>query len=369
MPAIGSDYKTGLGRWLVRAVLGLAVAVFAATAPAVARDRFIFAWPSAINSGIAPLTFARELGYFEAENLDLEIQVLAGSGVIIPQLLAGTIHTAYASLEPLVIARQPGRPNFPLRFAYNFMRRSIWEFAVLENGPVRGLTDLRGRTIGVISNTSGNILMTRAILNNVGVPWGEVRVQAVGSGVPAFEALRTNQIQALNLWDTMHVAIELNGIPIRRLALPPQFEGLSSHGFPVTERLLASNPDLIARFGRAITKSTIACHANLQSCIRSYWRAYPALRPSTGTEEENLRREVAILTPRLENLMFFRPGESREFGAFADSDWTLLIEALRSGGEIQNTDVPLATLFTNALVPEFNRFDHASIIAQARAAR
>lgn len=340
-------------------------AMFPATAQA--SERFVFAWPSAINSGVAPLTFARKLGFFEAEGISLEVQVLTGSGVIIPQLLAGNVHAAYASLEPLVIARQPGKPNFPLRFIYNYLPRSIWEFAVLRDGPVRTLADMKGKTLGVLALSSGNLYMVRAMLQEAGVAWGDVKLQAVGTGVAAFEALRSGQIQALNLFDTAHVRLEQSGTAIRRLPVAPRFQELSSHGILVTDALLASKADLLARFGRALTKGNIACNANLDACIRSYWEAYPALRPSTGTAEENLRREREVLGYRMKNLL--HTTGAGQYGRFSDQDWTTLVEALRVGGEVTKTDIPISSYFTNQLVPEFNRFDVEQVAGAARAAQ
>ncbi len=336
---------------------------------AEAKDKFVFAWPSAINSGVAPLTFAAKLGYFDQEQLDVPIQVLTGSGVIIPQLLAGNIHGAYSSLEPLVIARQPGKPNYPIVFAYNYLRQSIWEYAVLDSSPIKSFADLKGATIGVLALSSGNIFMTRAMVEQAGVPWSSIKLLAVGTGVAAFDALKTNQIQMLNLFDTAHVRLEQGGTKIRRLQVPAAFDGLSSHGISVTQRLMADNPGLVARFGRALTKGTIACQANLEACIRSYWAAYPALRPAPAAEAEAMAKEKEVLAVRMKNLTYMRPGASESMGAFSEQDWTKLIDALKAGGEVTDTAIPLSTLYTNALVPDYNRFDAAEVVAQAKAAR
>lgn len=354
-------------RWKRAWIAGAMLLGAMCAATARASERFVFAWPSAINSGVAPLTFARDLGFFEAEGISLDVQVLTGSGVIIPQLLSGNIQAAYASLEPIVISRQPGKPNFPLRFVYNYLPRSIWEFAVLRDGPIQSLADMKGKTIGVLALSSGNLYMVRAMLQDAGVAWSDVKLQAVGTGVAAFEALRSGQIQALNLFDTAHVRLEQSGTAIRRLPIAPRFQELSSHGILVTDALLAAKPDLIARFGRALTKGNLACNANLEACVRSYWKAYPALRPSTGSEADNLRREVEVLGYRMKNLLHTTgPGQ---YGRFSDDDWTTLVEALRVGGEVAKTDVPLASYFTNRLVPEFNRFDADQVTRAARSAQ
>lgn len=353
---------------LFRTLAGLmfCAALAATGAQAQSKDKFIFAWPSAINSGVANLTFTRALGFFDQENLDVEVIVLTGSGVIIPQLLSGGIHSAYASLEPLPVSRQPGKPNFPIRFVYNYLPRSIWEIAVLDESSLKTVADLKGKTLGVVSITAGNVLLTQAMIQKEGVDWASVQRVAVGSGVPAFEALRRKQVDAINLWDTMDAALALSGTKIRLLPYPKDFAGLSSHGFPVTEELLRTKPDLIARFGRAMSKGAVACQANLEGCIKSFWREYPAMRPTSGTEQENLRKEVAIMTPRIENLMYGR--NDTNMGAFEDRDWTQLIAALKLGGMItDNFNVPLDTLYTNKLVPEYNKFDRKDVITKAKA--
>ena len=344
-----------------------AAMAFGLTGHAQAKDVFTFAWPSAINSGVAPLSFARQLGYFNAENLDVKVQVLTGSGVIIPQLLAGKIDAAYSSLEPLVISRQPGKPNFPLVFVYNLFPRSIWEFVVRKDSPIQTLADLKGKTVGELALSSGNIYMTRAILQDAGVSWSDVKLQGVGTGVAAFEALRSGQIDVLNLFDTAHVRLEQSGTAIRRLAVPEKIQNLSSHGIQVTDEKLRRDAGQLEGFGRALTKGILACNANLPACVRAYWSNYPELRPTTGSETENLQREVEVLEVRMRNLLPPGSGTSRPYGAFSDEDWTKLIEALKTGGEVTETAIPLKTLYTNALVPSFNRFDAAEVEKQARA--
>lgn len=349
------------------AAISTVVLTSAALAPqATAKDKFVFAWPSAINSGVANFTFAKALGFFEEEGLDVELIVLTGSGVIIPQLLQGAIHTAYASLEPIPISRQEGKPNFPIRFAYNYLPRSIWELAVLDESRIKSFADLKGSTIGFVSLTSGNIAMTQAMAQNQGVDWNTVQKMGVGSGIPAFEALRRKQIDALNLWDTMHVALELAGTKIRRIEFPKEYQGMPSHGFPYTNEMIKNRPDLIVKFGRAMSKAAVACQANLEGCIRSFWKEYPTMRPTVGTEEENLKREMAVLRPRIENLLFAR--NDKNIGAFTEKDWELVVGALKLGGLIeQKTNIPYNTLYTNEFVAEYNRFSRDEVLKKAKA--
>ncbi len=332
---------------------------------AAAPEKIIFAFPTVINSGLAPMAFAIELGFFKSEDLEPDIVVLQGSGTIIPQLMAGEIFTAYSSLEPLPISRQPGKPNFQFKFVYNYARNSIWEIAVLENSPIQSTRDLAGKTVGVGALQWGNVSSTKAIIKYSGVDLGSVQFVGVGTGVPAFEALKRGQIDALNLHDIMHVGLEQLGTKIRRLQFPPEFQGVSSHGFPVTDKMIKERPDLIARFGRAMTKGTLACAANIENCLKAYWKLYPALKPSSD-DPSILQREVTSLKPRIANLTSFRPGEARAMGAFSPQDWIATVEALKLGGQIEpSADIKIDSLYTNQFVGEFNKFDKAEVVAKA----
>jgi NitT/TauT family transport system substrate-binding protein len=354
-------------RTMRHAAAGLAVvgALLGAN-PATAQEKVTFAWPVAINSGLAPFTFAQELGFFKEENVEFDVVVLQGSGIIIPQLMNDTIFTAFSVLEPLIISRQPGKPNFEFRFVYNIVRSSIWELAVLDESKVKNVSDLKGKSIGVGALTWGNVPVTKAALSAAGVDPTSVQFIAVGAGVPAYDALRRGQIDALNLYDTMHIAMELQGTKIRRLEYPKDFRGLASHGFPVTNKNIKEKRSLIERFGRAVTKGVVACEANVQACVQAFWKVYPNQKP-TGDEAAALAKEVQVVGARVKNMTAFRPGEPKKLGAFGEQDWKGSIVALRAGGQLDNTDVKLDTLYTNEFVDAYNKFSREDVIKKAKA--
>lgn len=340
-------------------------AALAGLSAARAADKIIFAFPTVINSGIAPMAFAIELGFFKDEGVDPEIVTLQGSGTIIPQLMAGEIFTAYSTLEPLPISRQPGKPNFPFKFIYNYARNSIWELAVLANSPIKTPADLAGKTIGVGGLQWGNVAMTKAIVKASGVDPASVQWVAVGTGVPAFEALKRGQIDVLNLHELMDSNLEQLGTKIRRLPFPPEFQGLSSHGFPATDKMIKERPDLIIKFGRAMTKGTLACYANTANCVKAYWKMYPSQKPSTD-DPALLERVVVGLKLRLNNLTSFGKDQPHLFGSFSLKDWTALIEALKIGGQIDaSANIDVNTLYTNQFVEEYNKFDKDAVVAAA----
>lgn len=342
----------------------LAIALGGALPALAAPDKIVFAWPGPPSSGLAPFSFAQELGLFKDENIDFDVISLDGSGTIIPQMLNGSVFTSYITLDPLIISREPGKPNFPIRFVYNAVRNSIWEISVLADSPIKTTKDLGGKTIGVGSLAFGNVPMTKAILKADGIDLSTVQIVAVGVGAPAFQALRSKRIDALNLWDIEDVQLAMEGTKILVLPFPPQFHGVTSHSLPVTNKMIAEHPDLVARFGRVVAEGTVACVANPQGCLDAYWKHYP--KPAAD-EAAALAHELPLLKTRLANMEVWDDGEPHKYGIFHERDWTTDINSLRVGGLLDNSDIKLDSLYTNQFVADYNRFDPAAIVARAKA--
>lgn len=350
--------------------IALAVAgglqLFSTFAAAQSPEIVKIGWPAGFASNMAHLTFGKELGLFKDENLDYEVVSMQGTYPVIQQILSGGFHTGYVGVETVVNALQPSATPIPLRFVFNYTRQSIWEIVVPEASPIKTLADLKDKTIGIAGPTYGNVPVTKAALGVVGVQPNQFSLFTVGTGGPAFRAMTTGQVDALNLWDTMHATLEATGFKLREIDFPAEFQGNPSHGFAVTDDLIKTRPEFVARFGRAIAKSIVACDANLEECIRSFWRAYPAQKPQTP-ETEAMAKEMKILSARMKKLLYFGPGEKPLLGSFTDAEWQGVIKSLKLGGVISVTDLPMDKLYTNRFVADFNNFDRAEVIKRAKA--
>lgn len=356
-------------RQAIAAIGVLAALIGAGTvASAQEKDKFTFANPNAISVTTAPIFFAKELGYFDAEKLDLHMMTLVGGGVIVPQLLNGSLDSTLITPESLLLSKTAGGPNFDFRFVFNWARNTLYELAVLDSSPIRTLKDVAGKKVGVGGMGWGNVPGTKAILSEMGVDIGSVEFIAVGDGAPSLEALKRGQIDALNLYDTRHIQFEQQGVKIRRLPLPARYVEATSLSMPFTNKMIRERPDLVARFGRAMTKGLIACEAAIDNCIRAYWVANPDKKPKSEQEQTVLKQQKELLTARLKNMLSFPADKPKVYGAFSDDDFTVPLEALGRAGLMKATDkVDVGSLYTNMFVDKFNDFDKSKVIAEAQA--
>ena len=192
-------------------------------------------------------------GFLKEEGLDAEFVVLDGTATLVTQMAQKRIFTAWPNPDALIISRQPGRDPLPLRCAYNGVRTTAWEFAVPEASPIKTLADLKGKRIGVITLAMGNVPITRALMAELGIK--DYELLPVSQGAPAFRALQTGAVDALNLFDGQHLQLELSGTRIRRLQQPDKYENQFSNCWVFHEETLRDRGEQVARFGRAFAKA------------------------------------------------------------------------------------------------------------------
>jgi len=368
----GSRPGDGVRRWL--RPLGAAGAIIAglavATAPAAAQSprKVILGVPSAVSISTAPLVMPTEMGFFKEAGLELEIVVLSGDGTMIPQLANGGLTFAWSGPETLITARQPGKDYLPIKLFYNHHRTYIYEIVVPEGSAIKTVSDLRGQKLGIGAFTWGAVLITRTILKENGLePGKDVEFVAVGVGAPAFQAFTSGQINALNLYDTMHATMESRGAKIRRLPLPERYADLPTNGFAAHADAFQKDRALLVSFGKAMAMGTVACKANVKACVQAVWKRYPQIRPTSGNEETNLTVQATILEQRLDKMLRFPAGVPARYGEFPREVWEAYTNILFEAGQIATKDVDYDTMYTNDLVADMNTFDVEKVRQQARA--
>ncbi len=345
-----------------------AVLAGAIAAPAFALDKVVYGTASRVGLVNSAMYAAQELGFFKEEGIEVETIQFEGTGVILPQMANKSIMVGYPIPDFLISSYDVGKDPLPLKFFYNVTRAYNWEIIVLDESPIKTLADLKGKKIGVVTLSTGNVPVTRSMLREVGLkPGTDVELVAVGQGPAAVNAFKTGQVDALNQFDVVHSQIAASGIKIRRIKLPEKYMVLSGNSFAAHVDLIKEKPDLMVRFARAYTKGMVVCEINPEGCVRSAWRLHPTIKPKDGDDPKVLAREASIMMDNLRNKLPAGDPKSRKYGEFIPASWQTNIEILAESGAIKRTDIPLDKLFTNEFVPEFGKFDYDKLVAVAKA--
>jgi NitT/TauT family transport system substrate-binding protein len=152
----------------------------------------------------APYVVAVEMGYFKDAGVDPELITCCGSTDVTKQIAAGQGDIGAPSPEPVIIGRQPDT-GMKVKYVYTFYRENIYKIAVVEGSPIRQITDLKGKSIGVASLGSGAVPAGKAMIKAAGLdPEKDVRFVAIGEGVQAAQAIQQKRVDALSLWDAFY---------------------------------------------------------------------------------------------------------------------------------------------------------------------
>jgi NitT/TauT family transport system substrate-binding protein len=194
---------------LPRVLAAMLIGAAAASAGAQPLDKMVFARAAPWGIVDAPIAYAVDLGFFKQERIDPEFVVVGGSYAALQQILSGAAQTGFVANEAIPTSLQPGKTPMPLRVAYSYHRNSpIFEIVVPASSSVRKLADLKGKKIGVLTLATGNVPVTKAGLHIAGLQATDYTLLPVGIGAQATQALTSGQIDALNLWHTVHAQIE-----------------------------------------------------------------------------------------------------------------------------------------------------------------
>lgn len=343
----------------------LAVALLlGAGGPAQAAQKVKIGYPPAWSAVEAAIPFGETLGYFKEEGIELDYVSVQGTAVLIPQVANGSVEFGIMNSDLAIIAASKGEP-FPIKFFYNFYPRNIFEFTVLKDSPIKTLADLKGKKLGVGALSWGNLPMSRLMLQSAGVTWmKDVQVLPVGVGPAAWERLKSGSIDALNLPATQNVLMEQGGTEIRRLAIPEEYLNIFSNGLATSDALIKSNPKLVEGMGRATSKSLVACMANTEACVRAYWKIDPSSKPTAENEAQWIKTFVAV------NNGTYKIGDMQsrvgKLGVYTDDDWKNIVQKMKAGDQITNTDFDTSKLYTDQFVKGSNDFDARAIQDAAR---
>ena len=342
-------------------------ALAASIAPGAAQDKVVYGTASRVGLVNSAMFAAEMLGFFKDENITLETVQFDGTGVLLPQMANKSITIGYPIPDLLITSHDTGKDPLPLKFFYNVTRLYNWQIVVPENSPIKTLTDLKGKKIGVVALSTGNVPVTRSMLREAGLnPGTDVEIVAVGQGPAAVNAFKTGQIDALNQFDVVHSQIEASGMPIRRLELPPKYRVLSGNSFATHVDTVRDNPDLLKRFGRAYTKGMVVCEINPEGCIRQAWKLHPTMRPSNADDPKVMTDSVRIMSENLRHKLPAGEPKMRKYGEFIADAWKTNIAILAENGLLKRTNIDLGVLYTNDFVADFGRFDYDKLAQFAK---
>ena len=164
-----------------------------------------------------------------------------------------------------------------------------WSLSVLDDGPVKTVQDLKGKTIGVFSLATGGIAFMKSYLRQNGMdPDKEINLVAVGLGAPPVEALRTHKVQALLFWASAQATFENAGLKLRYLR-GADWRSFPDFTFSTLQKTIDGDPTMVESIARGAAKASVFVFANPDCARKIHWARFPNTKPS-GADEPTLIR-------------------------------------------------------------------------------
>ena len=325
--------------------------------------RLVMGAPLAAAPQFAPLAVAIDQGYWKKLGLNVSIKGLKGGTASVQALIADQADVSTEGPPSTLGAIASGHPLGTLSF-YTWISKPEFSIAVPADSPIHSIQDLKGETIGVVDLGETDALAAKTIISSVlGVSPNEVHAVPIGTGAQAEIALKANRVAAYAAGDQGTAALNGIGYPMRELPLPTEAGKTTNTSFATTKQFYdtkAGQAELIA-FGKGLSEATVFCKANIDACIKIFWKEFPTAAPANATSDfaKASQQIRAILEMRL-------PKYYADDGKWGYQS----IEGLMSNASVLDLKVTTAqaqSLYTNSLVPAMSDFDEAKIVAAAKA--
>ena len=235
--------------------LGLMMAA-CGTKPALTEVRLVVQTPSTNNY---PTHFAKWLGFFDQEGVQVSISQIAGASKVLEAVVASSADVGSGVYEQALQMAAEGRE---VKTFLTFARSPNFAILAAPKSGVRTIADLKGKSVGISSLGSPSQFYLNHLLRGAGVQPELVSTAGVGMAATAAAALERGQVDAAVLFGSAITAEEARGG--RMLADARTQEGvrtlLGTDDYPASSLLartewLTQHPEEARRVSRAVLKA------------------------------------------------------------------------------------------------------------------
>jgi NitT/TauT family transport system substrate-binding protein len=271
-------------------LLGLAFAL-----PAQAADKltYINDWLPGGDKAIP--YYAKERGFFAKEGLDVTVQTARGSSEAITKIGTGAADVGSGGLAALLQAR--AETGVPVTAVLGVFTQQPDSLFTAEGSGITSLKDVKGKRVATATFTASNVIWP-LILKAVNVDAADVTLLKVDPGALA-PMLASGQVDATINWSTASPpfvkALGATGKTLK--ILPWSAAGFDGYGYSVfvSDKLIASQPDVVKRFVKAYIAAAKAALADPKDVAKAMKAVFPEM------DEALVEQQFMTIVPLIQN--------------------------------------------------------------------
>jgi NitT/TauT family transport system substrate-binding protein len=259
-----------------------------ATAPTADGGDGAVAEPTAITVGVIPIVDVAPIylgvaeGFFEEENLEVELELAQGGAAIVPAVVAGDYQFGFSNVTSLLLATSNGVPLKAVAPG-NFSTGVDPDFGgvvVPEDSDIESAADLAGKTVAVNTlNNIGDSTIRNVVEQDGGDP---ASLQFVELGFPDMPAaVSGGQVDAAWVVEP-HLTRALEaGTRVVSWNFMETDPDLMVAAYFTSQQFATESPEVVEAFQRALTKSFEFAEANpdeTRAILDEYTEIDPAVK-------------------------------------------------------------------------------------------
>ena len=205
---------------------------------------------------VAPIYLGEQKGFFKDENLELKFEIAQGGAVLIPSVVSGNYDFGFSNIVSLVVARSKGLP-LKMVAAGSASANTIPDYsAILVNGnsAMKSARELEGKTVAVnVLNGNGYVTIRNSIRKAGGDP---DKTNFVELAYPdMISALQSDTIDGAFAVEPFVTQSQDEGNKVLAWNFMDVGPETSVASYFSTDKLIASDPELVEKFTAAMNKS------------------------------------------------------------------------------------------------------------------
>ena len=328
---------------LCRAVLAAAILMGMSLQPTGAADAVSFRLDWTLSGYHLPFYWAKEKGYYGAENLDVDIKEGAGSGKTVALMSGQQDDIGLADYMFMSVGVAKG---MKLKGIFGEVQDGAWAVVSRADSPIKKPEDLIGRSVATTADHKAMLDLLLAINK---IPADKVKIQVTGAATrnTVFVNGQVDSFISVLIGSPLDLVVRAQQgkdkpvyfMPFADFGIAPMGQGLLAH-----ERVIAEKPEMLRRFVRASARALneIVQPDKTEEAVDVAMR----LSGARDDRRESVKLQWLETTRRLAT----RNTQGHPLGWMSDKDWAVSVDILVKTGQLEKP-IPTQSLYTNEFVP------------------
>ena len=311
--------------------------------PAGAADAVSFRLDWTLSGYHLPFYWAKEKGYYAAENLDVDIKEGAGSGKTVALMAGQQDDIGLADFMFMTVGAAKG---MKVKGIFGEVQDGAWAVISAADRPIKKPEDLIGRSVATTADHKAMLDLLLAI-NKIPPDKVQIQVTSAATRNTVFVNGQVDSFISVVIGSPLDLVVRAREgkgkpvyfMPFADFGIAPMGQGLLAH-----ERTIAERPDLLRRFVRASARALneVVKAENTEEAVDV------AMRLSGARDErrESVKLQWLETVPRLRT----KNTEGHPYGWMSDKDWTVAVDILSKTGELTKP-IGVEGLYTNDFIP------------------